>query len=287
MNKHIIATACLSMTFLVAAGRCQDIEARNKIDVTVKATVLQEKTGLFSFGYVVHSSLSSRQQVWDFRVIFRFDPRLLDSVSTPDRWQEPMIPVEGPPFWVAWVALREQKLKPGESKEGFFLETGVLPGVTEFYAEGYAPPPNFPEGMAEDSIPGYDDLTPYGPGVVGKTVGPVLPPDPFVAADFLDTLASYKHQAAALRWVGQEGFLNQLDEKLDQARDQLAKGHTKQARDKVEEFVKKLEHEAKKTEKDQDKKNDKKWVTSEGYALLKFNAEYLIEKLEEQITKKK
>jgi len=266
--------------------RGQEIEAGNRIKVLIRPSLVRTSSQTLQYAYQVTNHRDSRQKVWQFYVMTAVPARYVEKIHSAEHWGAGM-PQEDSIASVRWGTATDYDIVPGESRGGFSFESPSPPGIVDYYAEGYHNPPSFPEGMAPDSIPGYDDLTPYGPGIVGKTVGPVLPPDPFVTRDFLDTLASYKHQAAALGWVGQDVFLNQLDEKLDQARDQLAKGHTKQAIDKVQEFLKKIEHEAKKTEKDQDKKNDKKWVTSEGYALLKFNAEYLIEKLEEQITKKK
>ena len=51
---------------------------------------------------------------------------------------------------------------PGQSLSGFsFFSTGIV-GITPYYAEGDVPTPQFAEGQATDSIPGYTDLTPYG-----------------------------------------------------------------------------------------------------------------------------
>jgi vacuolar-type H+-ATPase subunit H len=266
------------------------VEPRNKIELEIKITISRSDSD-YAYSYLIGNSGTAKQSIWTIDLL---PPNLVkvQNLRSPLHWNKVIF--EDSSLVVRWNAQAQDdidafkdEIKPGTSRSGFSFNSVSPPGIISYYSEGWADPPKFLPGMATDSIPGYSDLTPYGPGIVGKTVGPVLPPDPFVAADFLDTLASYKHQAASLSWVGQEGFLRQLDEKLDQARDQLSKGHIKQARDKIEEFVKKLENEAKKTEKDQDKKNDKKWVTSEGHALLKFNAEYLIEKLDEQITKKK
>jgi hypothetical protein len=161
----------------------------------------------------------------------------------------------------------ESELAPGASISNFdFISVGT-PGFVQYYSEGYAPPPSFPEGMAPDSIPGYDDLTPYGPGIVGKTIGPVLPPEPFVAASFIDTLASYKHQAFALGWIKNEGIVTSLDQKLDNARKQIVRGKTTSAANVLKALVNEVEAQ------------DEKALTSEAYALLKFNAEYLISKL--------
>ena len=155
--------------------------------------------------------------------------------------------------------------------------------------------------MAPDSIPGYDDLTPYGPGIVGKTIGPVLPPTPFVALVFLDTLISYKHQSVTLGWLKSkrdddcdedekpdDGIVKNLDKRLDKAKKELIQRDSVKARNELEKFVKKVERLWKRSQlarpqsgrdEDNNDKRDKVVMTSEAYALLKFNTEYLIDRL--------
>ena len=78
--------------------------------------------------------------------------------------------------------------------------------------------------MAPDSIPGYDDLTPFGPGIVGTTIGPVSAHSQFDPTIFIDTMASHKHRAFELGWIKNHGIITSLDQKLDNAKAQLKKG---------------------------------------------------------------
>jgi hypothetical protein len=105
--------------------------------------------------------------------------------------------------------------------------------------------------------------------VQGSTIGPKDPPSPFVSLGFLDTIISYKHQAFSLGWIDNQGIVNSLDAKLDNAKKHLEKGKTTPAINVLQAFVNEVE-----AQKD-------KHVTSEAYALLKYNAEYLIAKLSE------
>jgi hypothetical protein len=131
--------------------------------------------------------------------------------------------------------------------------------------------------MAPDSIPGYDDLTPYGPGIIGKTVGPVSLPSPFVPLVFLDTLISYKHQALALGWIKNRGIVQSLDAKLENTKAQLRRNNKTAAKNILQAFINEVEA----LFKEENQRRDPQGVqlTSEAYALLKFNAEYLISKL--------
>lgn len=109
----------------------------------------------------------------------------------------------------------------------------------------------------------------------------------------LDTLNALKHQAVSKGWLidkkekdedgeeEDESIVKQLDKRLNKARKELVKGDSTKARKELEKFVKKVE-ELYKESRDHEKKHeeDKKIIlTSEGYALLKYNAEYLIDRL--------
>jgi hypothetical protein len=100
----------------------------------------------------------------------------------------------------------------------------MLPRITDYYAEGSHQVPWFPEGMAEDSIPGYDDITPYGPGIVGRTIGFGVPARDRDSLAFLDTLASYVRQSVSLGWLTDPSLESKLLGDLSQIRSDLQNG---------------------------------------------------------------
>jgi len=266
----------LNLCVTVCVG--QEIVSGNKIAIGVSVKT-QRVDGFLVLDYILGNSADAKQDVIEFSLITDSAVTVKEKIA-PSYWRVSSLYDDD--LMIRWFAKAKDDVEghlnainPGKTLAGFSLRTNSLVGIIAFYAEGDHPLPKFPPGMAPDSIPGYDDLTPYGAGVVGKTVGPVLPPDPFIAASFLDTLASYKHQAFALGWITNKGILNSLDQKLDNARKQLERGNTKAAKNILGAFINEVD-----AQKD-------KHLSSEAYALLKYNAEYLIEKLEEQITKKK
>jgi hypothetical protein len=87
------------------------------------------------------------------------------------------------------------------------------------------------------------------------------------AVAWIDTLISYKHRAYDMGWITDQGIANSLDQKLENARRQLEQGNKKAAKNILEAFVNEVEAQK------------GKHLSSEAYALLKFNAEYLISKL--------
>ncbi len=272
--KRCIMTCFLMMTLLPGSSYLwsQEFETGNKISVKVNAQVRRDSLGLMQYDYDVISLPESQQNIWNFMVIIKFHPDSIYKAFRIHNWWGPDMPDpdNDKRSWVSWSAPDNRDIRPGNSMSGFGFITRFLPGITDFYAEGDHPVPSFEEGMAPDSLPGYDDLTPYGPGIVGKTVGPVLPPTVFSSTAFVDTLISYKHQAFSFGWIDNQGILNSLDQKLENTRKELRKGKKQTAINELRAFLNEVE-----VQKD-------KHLTSEAYALLKFNAEYLIQKLEEK-----
>ncbi len=105
----------------------------------------------------------------------------------------------------------------------------------------------------------YNDSTNQSVPVNATTVMPV--------ETLLDTLISLKHQALAEGWIDNRGIANSLDSKLDNARKKLASGDSTTAKNMLNAFVNEVEAQ------------NGKHLTSEAYALLKYNAEYLIDRL--------
>jgi len=109
---------------------------------------------------------------------------------------------------------------------------------------------------------------------------------------FLDTLISYKHQCVSLGWLidgpqhekdedddsVDEGIVERLDRRLSKAREGLLKGDSSKARKELEEFLDKVEKLYKESQ-NHGQKGEKMLLSSEGYALLRYNAEYLKEHL--------
>jgi hypothetical protein len=153
-----------------------------------------------------------------------------------------------------------------------------LPGIGNYWAAGWAR--WFFSREEKDSLiaEGYDweksraiDENFFK----GITVVRRSPPVPFIPLTFLDTLISYKHQAFALGWIKNQGIVQSLDAKLDNAKRQLQRNNTTAARNTLQAFLNEVEA----LWKGEEHPYGGKQITSEAYALLKFNAEYLVSKL--------
>jgi len=249
-------------------------EPATKIDPRVVCTAYEAGSANgFVYNYTCSNGIGSRQNLIDFTLEFGRNIFVIDRTPA-DGWRsirENDIEEEKLIVGHRWDWHGDSGLKPGRSWLVGAIESNGLPAIVNAYFQGKTKRSvlAFP-----DEGPGYE-LTlqlmqlrtfPFN-RVARKTIGPVSPPASFVALSFLDTLISYKHQALALGWISNEGIANSLDQKLENARKQLEHGNDKAAKNMLEAFLNEVE-----AQKD-------KHLTSEAYALLKFNAEYLISKL--------
>lgn len=283
----------------MCSGQNYQIVPHNKIALTPTPTITLSNN-VFAYTFVLTNGASARQSVWNFRV-FPIGNVNIESAHSPANWKV-FIHAKGNGVKLNWTSNPKDTIeayiapiKPGRSLSGFSFSTSALPGIVTYYAEGDGPDPYFDEGQATDSIPGYTDLTPYGPGVVGETIGPVQSPDFSDMTAFLDTLISYKHQCVVLGWLtngldrekdedddkADEGMVERLDRRLDKAKDALANSDSVKARLELELFMKEVEQ-LYHNNKEEGKRKGVPVLTGEGYALLKFNAEYLIDRFPER-----
>jgi hypothetical protein len=187
--------------------------------------------------------------------------------------------VDGKVDWIRGIPA--YKLPPGETIDSLTITSYGLPGIRPFtITPSYRPvPPVIVTPANEDSV--YQNVPEPTQGeeddfqrlqdsikVRGFIIGPTAPPANFNEIAFLDTLISYKHQVFALGWIADNGVVTSLDQKLEAARPQIIADRPS-AKQILEAFVNELDGLI--TQSGQ--------ITSEAYALLKFNAEYLISKL--------
>ncbi len=179
---------------------------------------------------------------------------------------------------------------PGTSVDGFVYSCTGLPSIVDCFFQSSR------LSGADHELPGdVVDILKTLEGfplnyVKGATVGPVLPPEPFIAITFLDTLLSYTHQSVTLGWLkpkrdgdredderSDDGIVKNIEKRIEKAKKELVKGDSIKARQELEKLVKKVETLYKRNEKE--KYESDMVMTSEAYALLKYNTEYLINHL--------
>jgi hypothetical protein len=251
-------------------------EPATKIAPTVTSNVTVEKgSKMFIYDYVVSNGAASKQNL-DYFILEFGDVEDVSS-STENGWrnQRRLKPgAEGLDNKWSWSAAKPgvRVISPGESYGGFKIASPGLPGIANAYFQGATSiKAQFVGTMRNREVAKQISALRSFPTnyVSKKTIAPVIKPDSITVSALLDSLISYKHQALALGWITNRGIANSLDQKLENARRQLERGNNKAAKNMLEAFLNEVE-----AQKD-------KHLTSEAYALLKFNAEYLISKLTE------
>ncbi|MEX1136002.1 MAG: hypothetical protein WEB89_03820 [Balneolales bacterium] len=189
-----------------------------------------------------------------------------------------------PQYWLGLLDSRIQTIvfsgdvrndiKPGESQDSIIITSKGLPGIREFNAEPYINVDEFYPSEFEvnnlDSLIQVIEKDRRVASYSGQTVGPIAPPAIFVSLDFLETLIVYKTQSCDLGWIENQGICRSLQANLDNVKRQLEQGNTQTAANNLLAFLNEVE-----TIKDQH-------LSSEAYALLKYNGEYLLDKLRDK-----
>jgi hypothetical protein len=231
------------------------------------------------YSYFLRNSEQSKQ-VLDAFTIFISDPAFkknpnLIKYQGPKKWYLDGIATNGAIFGAAASRIielpPENGLKPNE-EINFKLFSNGLPGLVPYYTEGFTPPITF-ELLDTLYAQGYTDeeifLDWKEESYKGITISPKVWPEDFDTSTFIDSLDSYQHRSCEeLGWITNQGICNSLRVKLRNVRRHLERDKPKQARNVLRAFINQVEAQR------------GKHITEEGYALLYFNAEYLMDKLD-------
>jgi hypothetical protein len=208
------------------------------------------------------------------------------------RWFENI----GGVFFEASISTDSLGISPGATVTNIVAVSKALPGIRKIRFE--------PEFWDDYFFPFDDTVNTYSHALVdsvrkavkfnGWTVGPTAPPMDFIATAWCDTLRSYIHQSHTLGWINntrdddseddenaEDGIVKNLDKRLEKVRIFIVQKKYDKAQQQLEKFLNKVEKLWNRQQKEEakNKKNPKIIFTSEVYALLKYNAEYLQEHL--------
>jgi phosphoribosyl-AMP cyclohydrolase len=101
----------------------------------------------------------------------------------------------------------------------------------------------------------------------GWTVGPTAPPLDLVPTVWLDTLSSYTSQSLLLGWITTQAIADKYLSYFSSARAELVQGDSAGARTPLQQVLRDV---------DIDSTTN---LTSEAYALIRYNTEYLLSQL--------
>lgn len=166
----------------------------------------------------------------------------------------------------------ENGLAPGESLI-FSVSTLGLPSIQLFYSEGFVPPYN--ESLVDSLLKLGYTLDEIFYDINDKsysthTVASKIWPDSTSLSTFIDTMEVYRHRSCTeLGWANDTKVCEELENDLSEVKTALEMEDSLSATNALAEFIALVE-----TEKDAS-------LTSEGYALMYFNAQYLADRLPE------
>ena len=272
-------------------------------DVRIDAVVdWDEMSGVYQYLYSISNPESNTGAIWtiDVGILAPEDSKMISNVEISDgpRFREgtsryalsnngkDLIPVGlfSPSNWSPGIPHRGAadggrsdasfRIHPGAALGGFEMFSRGLPGVRTIYVKPKFKPKSFENATMAD----MERVAANQEAVIVslKTIGPIMAPAEFVALDFLYYISGLQQEAEKLGWITSIGVGNSLDGKLNNVRKKFQSGNTQAATNILKAFLNEVEAQGCATYDDCPKG---KHLSPEAWALLKFNAEYLLGQL--------
>ncbi len=228
----------------------------NLVELTLQASAAKN-AGVFEYQYSVTVLPTSPKPLYEIAIPSSERPISIEVNNWYGRYAKPR-------GVVAWAAVAGNMVNPGETKSDFSYRSEMLPSRCELLVQnetssGWS---TF-DGPAEidDLFFSIRDTSMYS--VVASVCSKSLP-TPLIGSAFADTIASYNTQAYSLGWTSDENVYAEIENYLHEGRDFLLAGDSLAAARVLSLALMKTEAENEIT------------LSSESYALLKYNLEYLL-----------
>jgi hypothetical protein len=231
---------------------------KNLLTVKVNCKVTPSQYGSL-FNYTVKNDSTSKQSIELFAVEKPFEYAYAGSTGPTNKWNAYSSNNWNLFVWDVNIDLQKfpfDYLSPGEVKSNFRLESATpIIFIGNYYVQG----------KNGDSSP--DDQYIFENSFNGVTICGTNPPDPFVPSDFLDTLLNYNQRSSEIGWITNQTTADKYDSLFNTAKTQLQQNNNNTARTTLQTLLQEV---------DIDSTNN---LTSEAYALLRHNTEYLLEQI--------
>jgi tetratricopeptide (TPR) repeat protein len=237
-----------------------------KIDPSITARIEYiNDSGKYLFKYSIYNGLNSIQKVKSVLIEFGENIEIIDK-SIHKWFGIRYTDGENPINKYSWLG--NQGLEPTWSKGGFILSSEGLPGIGGAYFQGKTGFPSFPPGMSYelDSIYGELDKFPTN-YVMRQTVVPVAIPTPFYNTNFTDTLTSYTSRSRSYGWITTQPIADKYAGYFTTAKTQLNSGNNSGAWQTLKFVLRDADIDSASA------------LSSEAYALIRYNTEYLLSKI--------
>ncbi len=268
-------------------------------EVEVHSNVNTYEAGILQFYYFIHNGQNSTGRIFQFEIdIAYYGTQIPDTSSLYrsdtfenrsfkriyPRIKGKIVPVGFLEIPQRWNAIITSSLKlnfggypliePGDSLGSFMYVTKGLPTIREvivksqFNVDDYFP-------SIDDSVESFTfsemDSLKKKTYFFSKTLGPWLPDSSLSLGSFTDTLETFRFRSCEeLEWATDASVCSELETQLSEVKSELVSQDSLSAANALKEFINLVEVEKEAS------------LTSEGYALLYFNAQYLAEWLSEK-----
>jgi len=259
----VVVIMSLTTSFLFAQDtlRILRFPPVNLVDEMLQTKVIK-LVNLFRYEYHLTSLTTSKQDIWAFDIPIECDVQNLDS---PEGW----IALTGRGVHrIGWGGDSAYFIRPGSSLEGFRFESSGLPAIITYYVEGWVEP--LVLDFDPDSVVGGDVLE---DSKKGKTIGAAYSPIPFIPINFLDTLISYTTQSCSLDWIKDQTTADKYLGYFNSAKTSLQQNNIASTRAALQHVLNDVNVDSLPAA------GGHAPLTSEAYALIRYNTEYLLEKL--------
>lgn len=257
LRYQSIATRLLItiFSFLTLAG-----SSLSFCEVRVSASV-SKSTDTLIYLYTIKNLSTGSQRIDDFAVDF-LSPIYYSRI--------PAVRLSPPSWWgqhfadtniFGWASHYDSTdIVGGDSLSGYKLFSFGLPCIANSYSWYYTEP-DIGEGDENDSTTIFDSA------MIQKTIVPADPSTPFNALAFLDTLISYMTHARTLGWITTQSTADKYAGLFARAKSDIQAAKVPSARTRLDTVLVQV------------KADSGAMLTSEAYALLRFNTEYLVRML--------
>ena len=239
---------------------------RNNIDILVRCAVNGSKTCL-EFDYTVENKPISLQKLYDMRIWGRCDS--VRKNLAPVGWQAAYNPGRRGDFFSYWCnnpTGRVWRIPPGKTASGFATLACGLPAIVQYDAQGYNHFPNY-RLMTNQQLDELEKKDETDNSIHGLTIAPVNSPSPFIPLNFLDALVGFTTQSRSLGWIKDQTTANKYLGYFNSAKTNLQQNNIASTRATLQQVL-------------QDANVDSTAnITSEAYALIRYNTEYLLSQL--------
>jgi hypothetical protein len=235
----------------------------NLINVITSCKVIRSSDSL-KYTYSLKNASSSRQYL---RSIALLGLENKYSVNVSSEWEYwGYMQTKPIAYWTYSSSRDNDGVGPGEDMS-FDLVSASIPSIVRFYLQGSRPSLEATPESADATLGDQFVSDILNNSVVARTIGPIAVPVPLIPLNFVDTLNNYVTQSRNLAWIKDQTTANKYLGRFNSAKASLQGNNIAAARATLGQVL---------TDVNVDSTAN---LTSEAYALIRYNTEYLLSQL--------